>query len=177
MGASEQNGSFEEDTVKHDVVGGASTPPEQEKVSQNNTQTPLLHIVLFNIFLFLLLIASFFFRLEKCVDPGKLGSFLLLSWTAFFITTFFLVKYAKSRFSRDMTEEKMHRFQPFGKSLVVWGVVAFIISMIVSAAIVGTLCLCSCVVISFPYGTFTFAITSLSTGYGFIRAGVRAGYI
>ena len=175
MGASEQNGSFEENTVKHDVVGGASTPPEQEKVSQNNTETPLFHIVLFNIFLFLLLIASFFFRLEKCVDPGKLGSFLLLSWTAFFITTFFLIKYAKSRFSRDITEEKLHRFQPFGKSLVVWGVAAFIISMIVSVEIVGTLC--GCVVILFPYGTFTFAIASLSTGYGFIRSGVGAGYL
>jgi len=175
MGASEQNGSFEENTVKHDVVGGTSTPPEQEKVSQNNTETPLFHIVLFNIFLFLLLIASFFFRLEKCVDPGKVGLFLLLSWTAFFITTFFLVKYAESRFSRDITEEKLHRFQPFGKSLVVWGVVAFIISMIVSVEIVGTLC--GCVVISFPYGTFTFAIASLSTGYGFIRSGVGAGYL
>ena len=111
---------------------------------------------------------SFFFRTVKCGDIDKLGSFLLASWVLFFLTIYGLVRFSAPRFFRAIEGKEMVLDPIFAKYLVFWGVISFIIAMILSASIVGTMC--GCLEMFFPAGTYAFAISSFSIGYGFMKA-------
>jgi hypothetical protein len=150
----------------------------------------LFYTILFNLFLIALIFVSFFFSIVKCGDIDKLFFFLFSSWILFFLTMYCLIKFSTPRFFKAIKDKRMILAEGratedkgvylaveskrmilallFARSLVFWGVISFIMSMILSLLIVGTMCGCERML--FPAGTYAFGMSTFSIGYSFMKA-------